>query len=316
MINIFIILTVLSIIALFISLIKPAFIIRWGPVEKRGRLRALLYFGAPILPLLFLIYGAFISWIMMLQMLGMLVGAIVLIVILAALFLAPAFFILGMVKPKLSLWWQKSTPTRKRVSLLYGGAFAVSLTAIIVIGLVGDDFDIDAIGGSFESDEGIIYGVYSGDRNDSGDKHGVGTLTNNSGFFTGHWDNDIKSGPGEESMNLGVFLQSHFEGYWENNERSGYGVETIKFLWMTVTYEGDYVDGLRHGHGKLVDRKGNIYEGEWAYDQPNGYGEAILSNGESYVGEWKDWERHGEGTLLKDGEIIHQGTFIEDRFQD
>ena len=41
------------------------------------------------------------------------------------------------------------------------------------------------------------------------------------------------------------------------------------------TFEGDFVDGKRHGNGVYTSKKGDRYEGEWKNDRREGYG--ILS---------------------------------------
>ena len=37
-------------------------------------------------------------------------------------------------------------------------------------------------------------------------------------------------------------------------------------------YEGDWVNGERHGFGKCVKIDGSRYEGGWANDKPHGKG--------------------------------------------
>jgi hypothetical protein len=37
-------------------------------------------------------------------------------------------------------------------------------------------------------------------------------------------------------------------------------------------YEGQWIDDVRHGFGRLQFKTGDLYEGEWANDQMNGRG--------------------------------------------
>lgn len=62
-------------------------------------------------------------------------------------------------------------------------------------------------------------------------------------------------------------------GSWLNNRKNGYGV----FYYHTgAIYEGNFVDDLRDGQGKITFLKGSAveesYEGTWVKDEWHGYG--------------------------------------------
>ena len=62
-------------------------------------------------------------------------------------------------------------------------------------------------------------------------------------------------------------------GEWAQNKKNGYGV----FYYHTgAIYEGQFVDDLRHGQGKITFLKGSpveeSYEGSWENDEWHGYG--------------------------------------------
>lgn len=61
-------------------------------------------------------------------------------------------------------------------------------------------------------------------------------------------------------------------------------------------YEGDLVNGQRHGQGTLGDSRGNIiYSGGWNADDCHGFGELYHRDGRlSYRGQW----RHGRRSSL------------------
>jgi hypothetical protein len=44
-------------------------------------------------------------------------------------------------------------------------------------------------------------------------------------------------------------------------------------------YDGDLVNGIRHGKGKTVMKNGNSYEGAYENDKRNGVGLYTFSNG-------------------------------------
>jgi hypothetical protein len=54
-----------------------------------------------------------------------------------------------------------------------------------------------------------------------------------------------------------------------------------------TTYTGDFLNGLKHGHGRLEnEEKGLSYEGCWFKDHIHGEGEYIERNGIKYKGCW------------------------------
>jgi hypothetical protein len=99
------------------------------------------------------------------------------------------------------------------------------------------------------------------------------------------------------------------------------------------TYDGEWKDGKRHGHGKFEYANGNKYDGDWVNDEQNGrativfksmnvytgdvldnklegHGEMIYhkdikdNNLASYKGEWKNNLYHGKGSLqFKSGQV-------------
>ena len=59
------------------------------------------------------------------------------------------------------------------------------------------------------------------------------------------------------------------------------------------TYEGEFLDGKRHGTGKscyLITTDGkpdnSSYEGQYANDKREGHGTMKMKNGSIYIGEW------------------------------
>ena len=60
-------------------------------------------------------------------------------------------------------------------------------------------------------------------------------------------------------------------------------------------YEGQWVNGLRHGQGKNYRNGQLIYEGHWDYDTRNGEGKYYDNGQLDYDGEWQNDLRHGKG---------------------
>lgn len=63
-----------------------------------------------------------------------------------------------------------------------------------------------------------------------------------------------------------------------------------------VSYEGNFVDGMRQGQGVIVWQNGDRYEGNWENNKMNGQGTYIWSSGNKYVGQWVNDTRTGKGT--------------------
>lgn len=51
-----------------------------------------------------------------------------------------------------------------------------------------------------------------------------------------------------------------------------------------VLYEGNILDGKRHGKGRLMWACGAVYEGEWEEDKLSGYGTLTWASGMMYRG--------------------------------
>jgi hypothetical protein len=86
-------------------------------------------------------------------------------------------------------------------------------------------------------------------------------------------------------------------------------------LWPNgKTYDGEWKDDIRHGHGvnslgqqlpwRMQRRQNtwprcvylvaaNKYDGEWNNDQRHGSGVSGFANGEKYHGKWKDGKQQG-----------------------
>ncbi|MBF0625226.1 MAG: SUMF1/EgtB/PvdO family nonheme iron enzyme [Magnetococcales bacterium] len=63
-------------------------------------------------------------------------------------------------------------------------------------------------------------------------------------------------------------------------------------------YEGEMVNGKRHGRGTYIWPDGARYEGEFRNDQRTGYGVFTWPTGARYEGEFLDGKRHGRGTFV------------------
>jgi len=91
----------------------------------------------------------------------------------------------------------------------------------------------------------------------------------------------------------------------EESVKPEYGAKIERVEYDTGVYEGEMVDGYRHGKGKYTYTDGSEYEGDWVKGKKTGYGVYRTYNkkrhdGSAFVeyyyeGEWKDGEKHGKG---------------------
>eukprot|EP01135_Chromosphaera_perkinsii_P006260 Nk52_evm2s478 gene=Nk52_evmTU2s478 len=63
-------------------------------------------------------------------------------------------------------------------------------------------------------------------------------------------------------------------------------------------YEGEWVDGHKHGTGILRMRDGSFYEGTFEHGEMTGHGYRRYITGDSYSGEFLNGLRHGMGTFV------------------
>lgn len=71
-------------------------------------------------------------------------------------------------------------------------------------------------------------------------------------------------------------------------------------------YQGFFKNGLKHGKGKLINKKYNwTYEGQFSDDCMHGIGKYIFADGTIFTGEFvKDVRTDNGQLLLVNGDII------------
>jgi hypothetical protein len=90
-------------------------------------------------------------------------------------------------------------------------------------------------------------------------------------------------------------------------------------------YDGEWLDGKRHGKGVYLFSGGDKYVGEWANNQWAGFGvhtRALFKDvttqeefdGYRYEGEFKAGKKDGKGTLLLGNGDSYDGEFMADHY--
>jgi radial spoke head protein 1 len=142
--------------------------------------------------------------------------------------------------------------------------------------------DVDS---NYDEDEaGPYLGVYNGERNEEGERHGDGKATLPNG--------------------------DNYEGSYEHGLRHGYGVYKFASTGTGARYLGEYHRGKRNGKGTMYYPDGSVYKGQWADNQRNGQGVYTYANGDIYEGIWVNNLRHGQGTYTYSSDS-HKGTVFE-----
>lgn len=102
---------------------------------------------------------------------------------------------------------------------------------------------------------------------------------------------------------------SEYHGGILDHRRHGYGMIFLDDDW----YQGQFEQGMRHGHGVQQEGCGGTYEGELSHDEFDGVGVYRFSNGERYAGEMAAGFFSGYGCYIWPSGERFEGEFREDK---
>eukprot|EP01041_Mallomonas_annulata_P003568 gene3568-7095_t len=116
--------------------------------------------------------------------------------------------------------------------------------------------------------------------------------------YTGKIDNH------GEMQGIGIYVLANgdiYEGEWMDGYKHGKGRYTYA---NGDIYDGDWKKGLMHGQGLYIYSSGDIYQGEFRHDKKHGTGFYQYVSCDTYDGSWKDGFMHGQGVYTyADGEV-------------
>ncbi|XP_022090090.1 junctophilin-2-like isoform X2 [Acanthaster planci] len=93
--------------------------------------------------------------------------------------------------------------------------------------------------------------------------------------------------------------------------RDGYGI--YKYSNSFFRYEGDWKEGKKHGHGKLIMGDGSYYEGEFIHGEIEGHGFRKWASGVTYSGQFADGEMNGHGVMTYADNSVYEGEFLNNK---
>ena len=112
----------------------------------------------------------------------------------------------------------------------------------------------------------------------------------------------------------------YFEGAtykWDGGSKDGkaHGIGKAEIFMdgeLISTYEGEFKNGLRDGHGRITLPSGTIKEGTFVKGQMTGEGTLTTEDGHSYSGHFVNNRMHGVGKLKMANGSSFEGWFVAD----
>ncbi|KAL6764985.1 hypothetical protein V8C86DRAFT_1220949 [Haematococcus lacustris] len=110
----------------------------------------------------------------------------------------------------------------------------------------------------------------------------------------------------------GIDLERCYQGEFDaNGKRSGFG--TYRYANGFMTYEGNFVNGMKHGKGRMKFKDGGYYDGDFQLDEMTGQAIRRFSNGSTYIGTFLKGDMHGSGMLTHRNQDTFEGQMDHNR---
>jgi len=92
---------------------------------------------------------------------------------------------------------------------------------------------------------------------------------------------------------------------WRLKGQPAYDPESV-----FAEFHGSIKDGRAHGRGRYFERSGLAYEGEWVNGVMDGYGKLRLPNADEYAGQFRAGKANGTGRHVDVTGEIFEGPFV------
>jgi hypothetical protein len=107
---------------------------------------------------------------------------------------------------------------------------------------------------------------------------------------------------------------TYYVGYWEKGIKEKFGRYFYKNNFMF--YEGDFVNGLKHGNGTQLMTDKSKYTGQFVADKRHGIGLFEWADGSSWKGPFVDGQFHGVGEYACPGDEPFEAEYENGRLKD
>lgn len=147
-------------------------------------------------------------------------------------------------------------------------------------------------------------GNYVGEWVTKWGRHGRGEFTKPKlGTYKGCWLFDKQHGWG-----LLTYKVDRYEGFWVNGVKHGRGKELDR---EGREYEGYFVNNLKCGRGILRYPDGSVYDGDWVDGLKTGHGIQKYEDGAEYDGDWANGKKHGKGVFVYASGSKYEGGWVD-----
>jgi len=112
-------------------------------------------------------------------------------------------------------------------------------------------------------------------------------------------------------------IHSVYQGNFVDGKKHGRGKNTFNSHPDFQEYEGYFDEGIMQGRGKMVLRNGNVYVGDFNDDYMHGKGTMTFREDNSrYEGDWHHGNMHGQGNVYDgQGKSLYSAQFINNEPQ-
>lgn len=105
-----------------------------------------------------------------------------------------------------------------------------------------------------------------------------------------------------------------WDGDCVNGKANGYGkLLKYKHSEYESSYEGEFKNGIREGKGKFTHKDGSVKEGPFVNGQLTGKGTMFSQDGQKYAGNFVNYRMHGYGEYQFPNGAKFEGFFVSDR---
>ena len=113
----------------------------------------------------------------------------------------------------------------------------------------------------------------------------------------------------QKNLNISILNYKYFTGRYIEYESNRIGKE-IDYIDKIIRFEGEYLNGKRHGKGKEYNNNGKlIFEGEYLNGKRHGKGKEFNAYGNlTFEGEYLNGQKNGKGR-----EYYYSGAFFNNK---